>query len=279
MAAVEAEVGHPNLPLLIEEALSPELFAPSLFAASMSRDLNTAARRIATYKKLVSPLRLRVDVSHDQTTISTEWPAAADPPPSLVLTETLFWVALARLGTRSRIEPVRVTTWSAPDDAAAYRDFLGVELEERPEPAVTFRAVDAARPFLTANDAVWETFEPQLRRRLADLDADAPVGERVAAVLLELLPAGRTTVAEVATELAVSARTLHRQLHSEGASFQHILNVTRERLARHYLGDPARSAAEIAFLLGYGDTSSFYRAFQSWTGQTPEQARATLATA
>jgi AraC-like DNA-binding protein len=34
------------------------------------------------------------------------------------------------------------------------------------------------------------------------------------------------------------------------------------------------TAAEIAFLLGYEDANSFYRAFHSWTGQTPERVRA-----
>jgi AraC-like DNA-binding protein len=35
------------------------------------------------------------------------------------------------------------------------------------------------------------------------------------------------------------------------------------------------SAAEIAFLLGYEDPKSFYRAFHAWTGQTPQRVRAT----
>jgi AraC-like DNA-binding protein len=33
------------------------------------------------------------------------------------------------------------------------------------------------------------------------------------------------------------------------------------------------SAAQISFLLGYEEPSSFYRAFHSWTGQTPQGVR------
>jgi AraC-like DNA-binding protein len=40
--------------------------------------------------------------------------------------------------------------------------------------------------------------------------------------------------------------------------------------------DPPIFAAEISYLLGYEDPNSFFRAFSSWTGETPEQARASM---
>lgn len=275
--SIEIEANHPHLPILIVETLSPDLFAPSLFAAVVSPDLNTAARRVAQYKRLIGPLHMGIDIGAQETTLSFEWPVGAQPPDSMVLTELLFWVELARLGTRTGITPTRVTVPTPPNDLDAYRSVFGVEIEPSVTQSVSFGAGDAARPFLTANEAIWETFEPDLRRRLAELDVDASTSERVGAVLLEVLPVGRTTVADVAEELAVSPRTLHRQLNAEGASFQRILSATREKLARHYLRNPTLSGTDIAFLLGYGDTSSFYRAFQSWTGQTPEQVRSPLA--
>lgn len=275
--AMEIEANHPNLPILIVEKLSPELFSPSLFAAVVSPDLNTAAHRVAHYKRLIGPLHLDIDIGAHETTLSFAWPAGPHPPDSMVLTELLFWVGLARLGTRAEVVPTRVTVPTPPADLDAYRSVFGVDIEPADRQCVAFRADDAARPFLTANASVWETFEPHLRQRLAELDVGASTSERVGAVLLEVLPVGRTTVAEVAKELAVSSRTLHRQLQAEGASFQGILSATRERLARHYLRNPTLSGTDIAFLLGYGDTSSFYRAFQSWTGQTPEQVRSSLA--
>ena len=61
-----------------------------------------------------------------------------------------------------------------------------------------------------------------------------------------------------------------------GTTFQAILNETRESLALHYLANPSLSANEIAYLLGYEEPSSFYRAFQAWTGETPQAVRASL---
>lgn len=274
--ALEVEADEPNLPLLIAQAISPEVFAPPVFAAMMSPNLNIAAQRLALYKKLIGPVLMEADVAPERTSISFSWPAGDEPPSTLAITELLFLVNIARAGTRVGVVPARVAVPVLPDDREAYREFLGVDIEQDETASVTFRAVDAARPFLTANEAIWETFEPELRRRLADLDPGAPTPERVRAILIELLPIGRTTVNEVAQELAVSSRTLHRQLKAADSSFQQILDATRQELATHYLRNPDLSATEIAFLLGYGETSSFYRAFRNWTGGTPEQARTAL---
>ena len=61
--AIETETGDPNLPLRIEDIFAPEVFAPPIFAALMSKDLNTAAARVATYKKLIGPMVLMASTS------------------------------------------------------------------------------------------------------------------------------------------------------------------------------------------------------------------------
>ncbi|BDR09029.1 hypothetical protein CTR2_R23670 [Comamonas thiooxydans] len=119
---------------------------------------------------------------------------------------------------------------------------------------------------------MWRLFEPDLRRRLSELDATT-TAERVRAVLLELLPDNEATIERTAGRLGLSKRTLQRRLEDEGENFRALVNSTRENLARHYLGNTTMSGAEIAFLLGFKDPNSFYRAFQDWTGQTPHSAR------
>ena len=86
--------------------------------------------------------------------------------------------------------------------------------------------------------------------------------------LVELLPAGKTTVDDVAGKLCMSRRTLQRKLTDEHTTFQQQLNSTRLLLAQNYLRDSDRTNDDIAFLLGYEDTTSFLRAFSAWTGQT-----------
>ena len=123
---------------------------------------------------------------------------------------------------------------------------------------------------------MWGFFEPDLRKRLSDLDASATTADRARAALLELLPSGAASVTAVSERLGTSTRTLQRRLKQENRSFQALLNETREELARHYLKTSNLSGAEISFLLGFEDPNSFFRAFHSWTGKTPEQARSVM---
>ena len=123
---------------------------------------------------------------------------------------------------------------------------------------------------------MWTFFETELNKRLSDLTESATNEDRVRSALLELLPSGEGSIDAVASKLGTSSRTLQRRLGMEGLRFQTVLEVTREALAKHYLRTSALSGAEISFLLGFKDPNSFFRAFNAWTGTTPERARLSL---
>lgn len=272
-SALGDESGDPNLPIEIGKAISVESFSPPIFAALCSPNLAVAARRIAAYKKLIGPMRLSVSSEETGLVLRFDWLSQLDPPEVLASSELVFCVTLARIGTRVDLRPLRATSPWPPSAAASYRGYLGCEVEPAPKQTIVFSAADAGRPFLTANEAMWRVFEPELRLRLSEIDRDASTADRVQAVLVELLPTGSSDMADVARSLAISTRTLQRRLHEEGTSYQEALNSTREALARSYLRNDAMSVGQISFLLGYESPSSFYRAFQSWTGETPEGAR------
>ncbi|MFD7072615.1 helix-turn-helix transcriptional regulator [Nocardioides sp. NPDC059952] len=275
--AIDAEAaaaGRADLAVEIGNAISVEMFAPPIFAALCSPNLATAATRLAAHKPLIGPLRIDVD-SDDagRLTITYRWPSGEDVPPLLATAELVFWVALARIGTRETVRPVVVTAPTWVPRTEALRSHLCTRIISSETFSITFTALDAKRPFLTENDQMWRVFAPDLRRRLFDLQATASVADRVRAALLETLPGGDPSIAAVTGELAVSARTLQRQLRDEGTTFQTVLADTRHDLARHYLRQNNLRTSEIAYLLGYADTNSFYRAFKTWTGTTPEAAR------
>ena len=259
--AIDEEVGDPNLPILIGRAISVEAFDPPIFAAFCSRNLNQAAVRIAQYKRLMGPVRLLVTQADDETTLEYRWPPNLQPPALLAITEIVFWVALVRLATRLEIQPVWAVAPEPPDDVDAYREYLGIAVQEGPRQAIAFSAEDASRPFLTANEPMWEFFQAELRRRLAGMNETATTSARVRGALLELLPAGQAFIQDVAQALGVSKRTLQRRLRNEKSSFRSVLSETRKDLALHYLGNAQLSIGEISFLLGFENANSFSRAF------------------
>lgn len=272
-AALEAEFDGPDVALAVAQTVSAEAFAPPVFAGLCSPTLRVAAERIATYKRLLYPVTL--DVDYDATLcIRVRSRAPFEAPPVLARFEVLFWVTFARLGTREQVRPVQLTLPTPVPDPEALAEFAGDGSVAIGKPAeIRFSALDARRPFITANEAMWHVFEPDLRQRLDSLDVDATWSARSHAALLTALPAGRGSLTEVAADLHVSPRSLQRRLAAEGDTFQEVLDRTRERLARHYLTTTGLSDTEIAFLIGYDEQTSFHRAFRSWTGSTPGEAR------
>ena len=73
----------------------------------------------------------------------------------------------------------------------------------------------------------------------------------------------------VASKLCVSVRTLQRKLDIAGTTFRDVCDDARRDLAQGYLTDPTVSIAEVAFLLGFSDQTTFHRAFRRWTGAAP----------
>ncbi|WP_226860717.1 helix-turn-helix domain-containing protein [Dickeya dianthicola] len=280
--AIDAEAMYVNadIPtaLQIAKVMSSDWFDPELFAALCSSNMGCALDRMATYVRLIAPMIIKIDRTGVHTTVSIDFMDNTRPPPPVFLIfKLVFFVQLVRLATRTPVQPLRVSwplaTEIRRDEALAYAAFFGVPVTNSALAELVFLTEDMERPFLTENHKMWLFFEPALRQRLADVDQMAGMSERVHSTLLEALPAGDVSMQIVSRKLAVSTRTLQRRLQNEGTSFQHILDKVRESLALHYLRNTNMSSAEISFLLGFEDSNSFSRAFQSWTGNTPQTVR------
>ncbi len=97
--------------------------------------------------------------------------------------------------------------------------------------------------------------------------------ERVRAVLVDLLPEGRSSLEEVAAAISASPRTLQRDLQQEGTSFTAELDAVKREVAEHYITASSMEIIEVAFIAGFTELSAFYRAFRRWTGTTPGEYR------
>jgi AraC-like DNA-binding protein len=271
---LEKIAGAEELPLMVGQAISVEAFDPPIFASLCSSDLNTALQRLAKYKPLIGPMTMEVNIDRTETSVTLDCYGYTDQiPRSLGATELVFFTQLARLATREKVVPVILELPQPPKNRAPYEAYFCNPIRPGKAIRIGFSALDAARPFLTEDAAMWDFFEAGLKQRLSDLEAETTVSERVKCALLEMLPSGHSAIEEAARRLAVSKRTLQRQLSQESSSYKEVLNSTRQALAQHYLARSAISPPEISFLLGYQDSNSFLRAFKSWTGTTPGEYR------
>jgi AraC-like DNA-binding protein len=73
--------------------------------------------------------------------------------------------------------------------------------------------------------------------------------------------------------LHLSPRTLHRQLHEEGASLQSLKDSVRRERATDLLLRTQRPIKQVAQAAGFQNEKSFIRAFKLWSGTTPAEFR------
>ena len=91
------------------------------------------------------------------------------------------------------------------------------------------------------------------------------------------LPDDRAGIGAAARALGMSTRTLQRRLRERGIVFASLVDEVRRRLSARYLADSALTLGEIAWLLGYSESSAFNRAYRRWTGRSPSADRRRIA--
>lgn len=162
---------------------------------------------------------------------------------------------------------------AAVNDPALYQAAFGAPVVTgAPCPALVFSRRQLDGPLAVSNPDMLRAIDAVAERYLDKLNPDAVVTS-VRRLLTQLLSSGKADQSEVARRLNMSASTLQRQLRAEGTSFRAVLDGTRRGLAEVYLQEGDLSHAEIAYLLGFGDQSSFSRAYRRWAGTTPRAFR------
>ena len=139
---------------------------------------------------------------------------------------------------------------------------------------IVFAKADLDRPFLTHNADLFATVAPQLEAELKQALGSKAISEQVKSILKPLLAGRRPGIEDAARELRLSSRTLQRELAEDGATFQQLMQEARRELARHYVLHSSLELNKTAYLLGYEDAHSFFRAFHDWEGTPPGEWRA-----
>jgi AraC-like DNA-binding protein len=132
------------------------------------------------------------------------------------------------------------------------------------------------RPLTMSNPALKAYFERQCQEATARFDADATLTGKVRRRVIQGMDGQLPSMESIARSLGMSARSLHRALDAEGTRFNDIVDDVRSEFSRRYLARPSLSIGEVSYLVGFRDTSAFFKAFKRWTGSKPGEYRAAL---
>ena len=158
----------------------------------------------------------------------------------------------------------------SPGDISAHEAYFGCPVHygaDRDALEVSEESLSA--PNRLGDQSISDFFDAHLEKELAELADDEGLDRRVRIQISQALSEGVPTVADVADRLGLSGRTLQRRLAEQGHAFQDLVDEARHELANRLLRRTDYALAEVAFLTGFAEQSTFTRAFKRWSGQTP----------
>lgn len=240
------------------------------FAMLASGSLRELLRRLTRYYRFLSG-NAQPEVVETDDDARLEFILTGPSPPLSGDVFGLFLVNLIRELSDGKIGPIRVEMHRAapPDSGIRHSDAFGCPVHFGfPYTSIVFNRSALDIPFNGGSSELAEYNERIVVTYLAKLERN-DIRMRVRALLLQDLPAGGVTKDGIAKKLFMSPRTLQVKLANNDTTFQEIVNETRFALARGYIDNSSMSITEVAYMLGFSDTSNFTRAFRRWTGVSP----------
>lgn len=274
--------GDIPLGLRMGSAAKPRMFNALGYAAMSCRTLGEAVSLIPRYEAVVYDGAVTsLSMHRDQVTIAWQPAGLASSSASMrPLNEAIVagWLSYGRWITGQHAGVLEARFQHAASSALAeYKAFFGCEPRfGAVDNALVFDRALLDLPLIQHDDHLRQLMEQQAESLLAQIRGESSMSRRVLEAIHRALPHGVCSCAEIAQALALSERSLRRQLQEEGSSFSALLATVREELARAYLANDALSMLDITLLLGYAEQSAFSAAFKSWTGMSPREFQARL---
>ena len=275
LARAGAVVSDPAIGIRTAQFMHPSHLGALGHAWLASSCLRTALLRSERFHRMFNEqVELRVQELSDRVRATyriLQQPTRPDELGDAILSGLL---KLCRINFGSNLEPVEVILKRPePPDPKPWIEFFGTAIQfGQSEISLSIAKRDADMPLTGSNSELVAINEEVMRRHLMRIGRNDIINQSRVRIM-EQLPSGRVTKNSLADELNMSERTLHRKLREQDETFRSLLINVRMDLAEQYIRNQDFSITEIAFLLGFADTSAFSRAFRSWFGLSPTKAR------
>jgi AraC-like DNA-binding protein len=270
--AAAAHTHDPDIGLHLAEHAELGSFDVHFYAMASSPTLGDAYQRMRRYQRLIhESSRIEIEERDDTAVLRHALAGGVAAPRHSAEFLIAAWVRAGRVVTGVGWAPRHIHfAHDAPADVREHRRLFAADVRfGMGENALALPMSLLQTPCTRADPALAALLDRYAADRL-DHAADASsLADRVRRVLADRLRDGEPSASDVAARLKMSVRTLNRQLTAEGTSYRAVFDALRHELAARYLTDGRLSIAEVAFLLGFGELSSFHRAFKRWTGRTP----------
>ena len=270
--------GDPVLSLHAAEACPIGGYKVIDFMAANAATVGEAFRYASRYFPLINTaVRLPIDESGDPVTfeiVDETGPQGVTRP----YAEYCFAAFLLHVRGATGVHfPIRRLTFvhRRPADVAEHARVFGCPVEF--EAARNRMSIDRAAwdtPTVASNPGVLRVLREHADLLLQKLPKGPDLVERTRRAIGERLRGGDSSLESVARALGTSGRSLQRHLQDLGYSYNALADEVRAATARLYLEQPDMAVSEVAYLLGFADSSTFNRAFKRWTGSTPARSRA-----
>lgn len=274
-SAVEV-TGESGLGVRLASRARPETYELFGCILSNSATLGDALLRAIRFHRLVSNFnQLALNLDGDRATLTIE----ALYPEFVHRESTEFTLAAVctlarRIAGRSPASLEVRFTHSAPRDLTHHEQHFQAPVRfNRPHTALVFDSSILHAPVLGGDAKLCEALDRQAQQMLDQLPRPDSLASHVRELIGAELTGGNPSAENIADKLGMHPKTLGRRLKSEGTSHQRLLDELRYQRAERYLRVPDLSINEVAFMLGYADTSALNKAFKRWTGASPTQYR------
>ncbi len=266
--AVIRRAADPTLGLSIGSSLRTRQFGIVGYVMYYSPSLGMAFRDLCRYVRIISEAaQLTIVFDDDVATLRSRQDPSLHDLRHPAETDMAAAVAVARELTGTELVPARVRLTSPrPADDAPYRAMFRTKVEfDCAFSELALTSAQRAVPTVAADSALAGYLHELADIRLAELGPAAPTLVcEVRNAILVTLPHGKPEIRRVAESMGLSSRTLQRKLREAGTSFSSILESLRRELSDELRQNRGFSASEVAFLLGYSESSAYQRAARRW---------------